>query len=208
MPEWFISGSIPEPALTKNCLTMYQYGKFTAQVKVRENPRQLPDHPFVVVISQETPKARYFKVKELERVIFKTVEPAHHYAKCYIQRIADNSTQREQEKSRKKEESKNFSASDFYSAGDYLYTSWGYNQTNVDFYHVVRVLPKSLELIPVHSAIANKEPLGPMSDFVIPSDIVCGDPFIVRVNHNGYCTIGRHSGSKWGGSPCYRSWYA
>lgn len=31
-------------------------------------------------------------------------------------------------------------------AGQVLYSSWGYEQTNVDFYEVIRALPKSVEL--------------------------------------------------------------
>ncbi len=33
LPEWFFPGSNPGPALTKNCFTMYQYGKFKAVVR-------------------------------------------------------------------------------------------------------------------------------------------------------------------------------
>lgn len=37
-----------------------------------------------------------------------------------------------------------FKASDFWAVGDVGYTSWGYDQTNVEFFQVVRVLPRSV----------------------------------------------------------------
>lgn len=40
-------------------------------------------------------------------------------------------------------------AADHFKVGDLLYTSWGYDQTNIDFYKVVRVLDKSVEIVAI-----------------------------------------------------------
>ena len=35
--------------------------------------------------------------------------------------------------------------------GDVFVESWGYDQTNIDFYQVVRVMPKSVEIQAIHA---------------------------------------------------------
>jgi len=42
---------------------------------------------------------------------------------------------------------------------DIFYSSWGYDQTNIDFYQVIKVMKKSVEIVPIHQ---NKEYTGPM----------------------------------------------
>ena len=40
-------------------------------------------------------------------------------------------------------------ASHTFKVGDCLYQSWGYDQTNIDFFEVVAVLPKSVKILPI-----------------------------------------------------------
>lgn len=40
-------------------------------------------------------------------------------------------------------------ASDHFTVGDVLTNSWGYDQTNIDFYQVVEVLPRSIKIRPI-----------------------------------------------------------
>ena len=40
-------------------------------------------------------------------------------------------------------------APDHFKVGDLLHTSWGYDQTNVEFYKIIRVLPKSVEVVAI-----------------------------------------------------------
>lgn len=44
-----------------------------------------------------------------------------------------------------------------YKTGDILYTSWGYEQTNIDFYQAVKVNRKSLVLKPIGCLIESRD---------------------------------------------------
>ena len=57
---------------------------------------------------------------------------------CYI----ISKIQSKIEKDKRRQERFNFVTA--LSVGDVLYTSWGYEQTNIDFYQVVRVLNKKI----------------------------------------------------------------
>lgn len=58
----------------------------------------------------------------------------------YFQTVVERQT--EIEKNRKPR--KAAKASDHWSVGDVAYTSWGYDQTNVEFYQIVELKPKSV----------------------------------------------------------------
>jgi len=54
-----------------------------------------------------------------------------------------------------------------FKVGDPLYQSWGYDQTNIDFYEVVEVLPKSVKVRPI-SQITVEGSEGDMCENVKP----------------------------------------
>ena len=51
------------------------------------------------------------------------------------------------------------------SVGDILYSSWGYDQTNIDFYEIVSATPKSVQIRPLEDKIVRE---GRGSDEVVP----------------------------------------
>lgn len=112
------------------------------------------------------------------------------------------------------------SNSEGYKVGDYLYSTWGYEQTNVDFYKVVGVTAKTLKIVPVKSKtdVADSS----LSRYVVPTDEV--DEYCVfdkkgdlkkkgymtkRINKWGYISISDHANArKWDGrSVLETSWY-
>lgn len=95
-------------------------------------------------------------------------------------------------------------------AGDILVASWGYDQTNVDFYKVLQLVgEKSVEVVKIGSQRADRDSGNSMADYCLadPSNII-GEPMIRRAI-NGAVRIDdcRHA-SKWEGRAQYRSWYA
>jgi hypothetical protein len=92
-------------------------------------------------------------------------------------------------------------------AGDVLYTSWGYDQTNIDFYVVTRVSGKAVYVRAIKQTTTE-------------TGFMCGDtkpvlpiePVGEETRHNvrgGYLTIGRHHASKTAPEATHRSsWYA
>jgi hypothetical protein len=88
--------------------------------------------------------------------------------------------------------------------GDILYGSWGYDQTNVDFYQVVQVKDKSVVIRKVEGRTV-KEERG--ADYVaaVPGKFT-GPPMVKRVGPGGRVRIESYlSVSKWDGRPKYQT---
>jgi len=116
--------------------------------------------------------------------------------------------------------------------GDYFYTSWGYDQTNVDFYKVVRVTATKAELLPVYgrnvdnAGEAWQEHASGAYEHVVPSDTPREFDVLTGINRDSVkrtklCTVkegyrgeatvvlrsGEHWARKWDGTPKYQTGY-
>lgn len=99
-------------------------------------------------------------------------------------------------------EKKQFTTGLFY--GDILYTSWGYDQTNVDFYEVVEVVgPKMIKVREVSKKIVTGDGF---SDKVVavPGKYV-GPEIKAMVGMGDRAKIEGHGASKWDGKPVYQT---
>lgn len=94
--------------------------------------------------------------------------------------------------------------------GDILYSSWGYEQTNVDFFKVVRLAGKTMIEV-TELACESVQATGGMSDTVIASNRELGGSMRRKVNMWGSRpSISLTSFSNaypWDGKPIHRSWY-
>ena len=92
--------------------------------------------------------------------------------------------------------------------GSILYCSWGWEQTNVDFYQVVAV--KSAKTVVVREIGASVEEKGFMSGEAMPMiDHFVGEPMVKRVSvHDSIRISDCQSASVWHGRPVHCSWYA
>jgi len=82
-----------------------------------------------------------------------------------------------EEKLRQKEAKHNFS-NDF-KVGDIVYDSWGYDQTNIDFFQIVEVKPKSVVMRPISQTKTETEY---MSGHTSPvKDRFTGEPILKRL---------------------------
>jgi hypothetical protein len=90
--------------------------------------------------------------------------------------------------------------------GDIVSNSWGYDQTNVDFYRVTRISPSYVWLQPIGG---NCDQNGFMSGRTVadPSHDLNKPVEMHRATGN-YVSMKFGSGSKWDGKPLYESWYA
>lgn len=98
-----------------------------------------------------------------------------------------------------------------YKVGDILVSSWGYEQTNVDFYQVVGITPKCIKIREIGS---NCNETGYCCGYTVPVpntfkiNFWFGEEKTARVDKYGSVKI--HSSSyahKWDGQPKYESWY-
>jgi hypothetical protein len=86
--------------------------------------------------------------------------------------------------------------------GDILYSSWGYDQTNIDFYKVKRLAGKTMvELVPIESKLAETLQNSPYQDMVVPYPANEGKPFRRKIQGD-YVRLNSYSGaSLWDGKP-------
>lgn len=95
-------------------------------------------------------------------------------------------------------------------AGDILVASWGYDQTNVDFYKVLRLVgDKSVEIVKIGSKVADRDSGNSMADYCLadPSQVF-GEPMVRRAANGGVRVDDCRTASKDEGRAHYRSWYA
>jgi len=98
-----------------------------------------------------------------------------------------------------------------YKPGDILVASWGWEQTNVDFYQVTDVpSPKSIGIRPIESRYTDKPTGNSMAGFVLPvPDSFSGDRQVKRVNIGNQVRFESYRyAHKWEGREQYSSWYA
>lgn len=101
-----------------------------------------------------------------------------------------------------------------FKVGDILVSSWGYDQTNVQWYQVVGVTPKSVKIREIQGKV---QETGFMSGESVPipdafiDNLWFGEQKIARVNPHGWVNItsdGYLTAQKWDGYPERVSWYA
>ena len=95
--------------------------------------------------------------------------------------------------------------------GDILYSSWGYDQTNIDFYQVTRLIgPTTVEIRQIASQSSPSEGHSSMAGYCTAiKDQFKGEPMVKRVQNGSRIKIENYaSASPWDGKPKYHSWYA
>lgn len=83
-------------------------------------------------------------LKRMESYYFKTEQRREEWIKELITKITNRLQREAQEKELKKSIRENMKHP--YQVGQILYTSWGYDQTNVNFYQITEVGEKSIKL--------------------------------------------------------------
>lgn len=141
---------------------------------------------------------------------FLSQEKMDLYMDKFLKQSAESDSNKEKKKAEQKALQAALKASDFYKVGDILYYSWGYDQTNIDFFQVVEVGAKSVKVREIGGESFSREGYSPMSGFMkATKDKFVDDKILMkRVNPNGYINM-KHGGlSKWDGKELYYSWYA
>lgn len=86
--------------------------------------------------------------------------------------------------------------------GDILYTAWGYDQTNVDFYQVVEVKGALIVVRKVSEIVKSESQSS--EQVVAKPDSFIGPPIRVKPGVNGAKIEGHHA-SKWDGKPKHQT---
>lgn len=106
--------------------------------------------------------------------------------------------------------------------GDIFYCSWGYDQTNVNFYKVVRVTPAGrCEVVPIGSHGVDDHHVVPNPDYVKQHDSLTGvdasgrwgakpkTSKLCKMTSSGSLVLraGHYWASRWTGKPLYQTAY-
>lgn len=151
----------------------------------------------------------------------KQAKPAWHYdfgSDANAERNRDNTIKNEikEQKQRleyKAEQRKKALQPHTWKVNDIVYESWGYDQTNVDFYKVKELIGKCTAVL---QKIGKKTLPGSDSyshgmarDVIADDRLWFGDAFKVRIHNNMARLRGNYSYAHiWDGTPTYESWYA
>lgn len=94
-----------------------------------------------------------------------------------------------------------------YKVGDILSSSWGWEQTNINFYQVTEIVgPRTIKVREIYQDRTHD---GYMTGTTIPvKDRFKGDEFKRRVTRGSIKVNDCYSASRWSGSPCEWSSYA
>ena len=187
-------------------------GKYTVIYGEREDLRRFPLHCYFAQLIENRPKAKWDKEKSIYNYVYKTLEEAQTKANTSFNNISTNIKTREEEKRKKSEAMKTLKASDFFKLGDIIVNTWGYEQTNVEFYQVTEVKNKTIEVKEIAQKEVQTEGYSSMACDVLPvenSFLTDGANYQLRVKPEGYLSNPKsfYYFHKWSGRPQYKSWY-
>lgn len=125
----------------------------------------------------------------------------HRAAKHYFDLVTANKAYFERQRAEAAEKAQ-FKTS--IVAGDIFYTSWGYDQTNVDFYQVTAIIGSQMVKVrEVGKKIVKSD--GYSEEVVPASDHFVGSEKRIRVQMGDRAKIDGHYASKWSGGPVHQS---
>jgi len=142
----------------------------------------------------------------------KAIKPFAHYrtktlaqAEQYITSVRDRIAACEQAKRELMTEDRKLraamNAADHWKVGDIVVHSWGYDQTNIDFFQIVEVKKKSVIIRRIKHTTSET---GVMSGDTIPfPSEFCGEAMLKHLDASGQIEY-----SRWDGKPKHCSWYA
>lgn len=133
----------------------------------------------------------HYKFKTAERMAEYIDEFFADYAKV----LEYKANKKAEAKAKKAEAAKNL------KVGDIYYSSWGYDQTNIDFYKIIAVKGAKATLVQIGKKYL--EPEYQYEDKVLPSpDSIVGEPMNKIVDQFGNFNIASYAGAyKWNGKP-------
>lgn len=165
---------------------------------------------YLAIAWMATPKGKYAKEKSVWAYHFSTPEKRQEYIDNFLAKQKAFSDQKEAEKRTFIEAKRNLVNP--FKVGDIFYDSWGYDQTNIDFYQIVEVGKKSVVIRPIGQKFL--ESAGFMCEYVAPvPDSFSGkeETKILQMLKNGTVYITSRHGwiSKWENRErIYQSHYA
>jgi hypothetical protein len=143
----------------------------------------------------------------------KAAKPDWHYTFANVdsrqRKIAEYFTTRKEYADYKAKNAAQRKAPHTLNVGDILYTSWGYDQTNIDFYQVTRVVSAhSVEVREIQASSTDEAGFMTAYKSAIPNAFK-GESMVKRASSDNCVKIASYAyASPWDGKPKRYSWYA
>ncbi|CAB4122112.1 hypothetical protein UFOVP19_58 [uncultured Caudovirales phage] len=190
----------------KNLIAKYESLGFNLSIK---------EEPLIIACCYRSKSKSRFP-KPLFNYRFRSIERMEEFCKEWFERVETNIKSENERKAKKKEAQKVMNHN--YKVGMILYNSWGYDQTNIDFYQIVEIKEKSIKIRAISSAYVSGSE-GFMCANVVPLiDRFKSEPILKKVNisvsyngsisyyikaeHGCFCEYSKES------KGVYSSWYA
>jgi hypothetical protein len=128
-------------------------------------------------------------------------------------RLSEAFAKKDEAKAKRKAADESFLAKDHFEIGDIIVNSWGYEQTNIEFYKVISMTAKRIKVQELKKIYTETQF---MSGHSIPTEDFKpnGDIYNCTIRSGGYNNSARivapksfYSFSKWDGRPMYESHY-
>ena len=138
----------------------------------------------------------------------KAIKPTHYYVfktdeqrEAFLEKFFKGLEKRAEAKAERKAEAKAIKekAASEMKVGDIYYTSWGYDQTNVDFYKILEVKKSSAVIVEVAGSKVSDN--GPSTTVVPSPEIEIGEPMLKRMGEYGFKIYSFAHAHKWDGKP-------
>tara|TARA_R110001632_G_scaffold77851_1_gene175157 strand:+ start:769 stop:1320 length:552 start_codon:yes stop_codon:yes gene_type:complete len=142
----------------------------------------------------------------------KALNPTHYYAfkseerrEAYIEEFFKDLAERAESKAERKAAAKAIKekAANEMKVGDIYCSSWGYDQTNVDFYKIVEVKKSSAVIVRVGSKTVLDN--GSYTEVVPAPEHEIGEPMLKRMGQYGFSMSSFDTACKWNGKPTYKT---
>jgi hypothetical protein len=124
----------------------------------------------------------------------------------FVSEVAADEIRKAAKRAEDKAKRASLKAADFFTVGDVVYNSWGYEQTNIDWYEVTEVLAKSVRLRPIARNYRETQYLAGVSQ-PIRGDYT-GPAFLKTVSKWGTLSFEHGAAAKWDGKAKSESHYA
>lgn len=173
--------------------------------KYRIEKYDISDDRFGLRVYNLNAKKAYHQLKH--HISFRSVSSRQDWITAFKMRVEDW----EAEKIKRANERKSFVNPA--QVGDILVSTWGYDQTNVDFYQVTAVKGKTVTIRELKQKSTGYTGNG-MADHRLPlkDEFTNAEPMtkIVRKGYQSKYCVGTtyHTATPWDGKPEYNSWYA
>lgn len=165
-----------------------------------------------LMVKRLTPKGK-IPYKVVENYRFRTESQRDERVKYWKEKLTAALIEKEQEKIKLAALKSTFDINDHFKVGDVVYNSWGWEQTNIEFYQVVSVKGSKIVCKELRQRLTDSGGSSMSANTVPIIDDFLNNQITLTVKpaFHGFkiCPLKSHYYfSKWDGTPKYCSWYA